>query len=1807
MNTNAPTQTHTSLSARWTSSIRAFCVFLLCLLGLSFQAVAPTYAVAPAIPVLPQVAGSISGRVFRDLNFNGQPDSNEPGLAGITLGAYDAANTLVASTQTITDGLYLLTSPTLAAPLRLELTGQPAGFFASRFQPLSNDSGSLTRFITQLGAGYNFALINPTDYCHVNPRIATNCFVFGNALTGPYKHLSAITAFPYNAGTPSLSNNFGVRDPITRTTNISNSLVGSTWGLAYQRDTNTLFAAAFTKRHAGFGPGGTGAIYQINPISNTASLLVNLNTLFPNSTGADPHNQNDFFLDNPVWDRVGKSSLGGIDLSDDGETLWVMNLNDRKLYRLPIGIPASAPAASAVQTYAPPDIGIGPTGCVLHPQTPVGERNLNLRPFGVKVVGGNVFLGWVCTAESSQLRQDLRAFVYKLEAATGSYTQIANFALNYPRGCASGYNECNSALWNPWSPTERANLFYPFQEYDYAQPMLADIEFDDAGNMLVSLGDRFGHQSGEEREELNGPLSIEGAPAGDILKLFPTNTAGTNYQLENNARLGSGPPTLGQDNGQGPGGGEFYFRDTFPISIFNFGLHQELATGGLTVLPTSGEVVLSAYNPPPLYEDVNGQSTFRTVGPLWFNNSTGNRTRSHMLIQYIEPGYFTKATGMGDVEIMCDSAPIEIGNRVWLDIDGNGIQDPDENAVPGITVRLYPFSGAQMLPTPIATTTTDAQGRYHFNSAGPDNTPFTADDLGNYGPDGLANTADDLGLPGLKPSTSRITNRYAIRLDNPANYFTGEVLDNFAPTAPDVNSGPNADERDSDAVRVNGFAQITFITGHSGQNNYALDFGFSQPAKLSGRVWVDGDHNGVRSQSDAVITGSRVTAAGPGSFVITAFTDGNGEYAFNYAPPGVYTVNFGVPQGYTFTFPLIGNAAFDNDVVQPNGSTYTFTLSSSDDKRNVDAGFWKPGPAIDLQALTNGADANTLTGPIVNYASPITFTYRVTNTGDITLARILVQDDPLGTIDCPDFELAPGQGMVCERGGLAAGGQYTNVASVVATDFVSVSLITDTDLSHHFGLVTPTVQIKKYTNGQSADAPPGLALVTGTPVTWTYVVTNAGNVPFTAIAIVDTPEGSITCPNYALAVGQSVTCARNGIVRSGAYANTVIVTATYNVPNVKGTTTANALSYYTGYAPGTVGGLVWVDRNLNGHYEPNELPLFGVTATLLSLSGNTTVTMGTTRSGGDGSYSFKNLLPGSYAVVFTPLPGYGFTLQGQGDVTRNSDADPTTGRTPTFVLAAGEVNNTIGAGLFTELPRLSVRVTVNGLDSDVAPGPLFEAGGALEWTYVIQNTGEVTLTTIRVGDDKTGPLASCNRDILPPGQTFICNQLGSVALGQFANTATVTGTIGSSAPGEGGPTVPGAVVTTSATSYFVGGLANLSVQKNANPITNSLILSGNLITYSLTVFNVGTFTATGVVVSDVLPGGLAFVSGSPGVAAITDTTSVTVSWVVGGLGLNQNRTVTLVTQAVGTPRSGQTFVNIGYAASNQTRQTLSNRVEHQFTYTAVSLMRFAATLQSNRLVLEWRTSAEVNTFGFALYRSTTAQRAQAVLLGELVPATGAGANYRYVDAEGSADHYYWLVEVDRGGSSTEYGPVRAQAALAVANVVAGGVAVPSFVIAPSSVSSAAAAEARAASPVAQLAQQAVGVQAAPAQANAEMVAVEQPIVSPVLPRVESALVAVQPEEPQRDPIPAAPAAIDAPQAAPIQRSNPPAIQQPASAVGQSQSTRAVVQPAPMTRVQPPQTQSPIVNWWGVLAGALLVLMAAAGSILGLLLRQLRRR
>jgi hypothetical protein len=99
--------------------------------------------------------------------------------------------------------------------------------------------------------------------------------------------------------------------------------------------------------------------------------------------------------------------------------------------------------------------------------------------------------------------------------------------------------------------------------------------------------------------------------------------------------------------------------------------------------------------------------------------------------------------------------------------------------------------------------------------------------------------------------------------------------------------------------------------------------------------------------------------------------------------------------------------------------------------------------------------------------------------------------------------------------------------------------------------------------------------------------------------------------------------------------------------------------------------------------------------------------------------------------------------------------------------------------------------------------------------------------------------------------------------------------------------------------------------------------------------------------------------------------------------------------------------------------------------TVVSLASFTAARQANGISVRWVTTAEINTWGFHLYRSADGSRTGAVrVTATIIPGQGrgqGGAVYSWLDrdAQPGVAYSYWLQEVELNGTTYEYGPATA--------------------------------------------------------------------------------------------------------------------------------------------------------------------------------------
>lgn len=743
-----------------------------------------------------QLTAQVSGTVFKDYNINGVKNTTtsltEVGLAGVPVKAYNASNTLLGSATTAADGTYNIAGAT--GKIRLEFS-VPTPFYATK----GAVSNTVTQFLTVPSGGLtnaNLGVNSPADYCPGTPNVIVACFVNGDPIptgTGTTGTYDALVSFPY-----------GIADKSTTApTHLATAAeIGPVWGAAYQRESKKLFIGAFLKRHVGLSSAGLGGIFT-SDFSASATAPVNSLYIDLENLGVDlgqsllgtrslPSSPTTSSNDAAAFDLIGKVGLGGVTISDDGTTLYTVNLYQKKLIKIAVGTPAKA--GSSVVSGDVTQITLPDPNCT----------GGVARPFAIKYYQNKVYVGMVCTAESGGTLSNMFAYVYVFDPATGTFntTPQVSFSLDYAKGKVHTLE--TPAKWNPWI-SDFASLYLGStstagQRTMLPQPILSDIDFIDDGDLVLTFMDRAGHQLGYKQRGTTGTAAtFNGYIGGDVLRL--RNISGT-WTLENNGAVGAGATVTtgcGVGNNQGPGGGEFFCNDQFtgvlvsgenPVEI-----HQETIQGSTFTISGKKEILTTVMDP------LNTWSG----GTSWFNTDNGQDVKRYQIYSTTDDGgvTFGKAGGLGTVELACAPQPIEIGNRVWMDTDKDGIQDADEEPLAGVTVQLYNAAGTTVL----GTTTTDANGNYFFSSdAGTDATGVDY----NVSISPFTNYQIKVTNIGTDPSTAGIS-------------LSG-VTTALGETSGTVNS--NTSMTNNDAFLVSGIPTISLKTAGSGQNIHTYDIGF---------------------------------------------------------------------------------------------------------------------------------------------------------------------------------------------------------------------------------------------------------------------------------------------------------------------------------------------------------------------------------------------------------------------------------------------------------------------------------------------------------------------------------------------------------------------------------------------------------------------------------------------------------------------------------------------------------------------------------------------------------------------------------------------------------------------------------------------------------------------------------------------------------------------------------------------------------------------------------------------------------------------
>jgi hypothetical protein len=1018
------------------NSKRVIGLFVVCLSMLGLQV---------AISEVQAASGTIAGTVFNDKNSNGVNDGTDVGVSGVVVTAYDNTGSQVGTATTISNGTYSLSiASSTTSDIRIEFT-TPNGYQPS-FQGAGN--GTSIQFVSVPASNVNFGIIIPGNFCQDNPgsNVAGICLRPGTTSLATSKDFSSISTTEWKGTNPAL---------LTK-----NADTGSMWGMAFDGQRQVIFGAAALRRHSGLGPKGIAGIYATS--RTTGSVIAswdlsqapyNLTFSANNSNFSDANrglSNSSILSSDPIgFANVGKVGIGDIDMSPNGQWLFVSNLYQKKIHRI---------AVSDANNDGVPELG-AVTSFTIPANT---CANTTSRPWGLRYnyLDDTLMVGVVCSKESQPAALDGGAgttslpdpgVLLKLTISSSTFTTVSSVDFDYVRGVEiNGGNNpgqtcmtndpsvstpsgvaCLKGRWHSWTDDFAALESLPGSTYGmegvfhlptdnqlgivqrmwWPQPIIADIEVLPSGEIVLGVMDRFGMQMGtNNRKPTYDPQTpnvndgfVTGYVAGDTLLLCPS---GGSF-IQNNADACTAATSDDSYMMSRAGlGGKRDYHEVFDDNLNN-AAHLEMTIGGLAYNPNTKEMAISMMDP---------SNAIFTGGIRYLNSDSSSATFGQYVTGAIFNGFsdastnqkwessFLKSSSMGDLELLCDRAPVQIGNRVWIDTNQNGIQDPGEPPVVGVYVGLYAASGATGFGQQLGTAFTNANGEFYFSS--------------NLN-EGMYGDGDHIG-GGLVPGMA-----YRVRMDWAGTYTGNGALAGYELTQATATSAATSLDTsvDNNATLVSSFPQADVATVVNGENNHTYDFGFkltpvtttvapstttiaptttiassttvaptttvasntsttsTTPAQIRNvikvsvgdYVWLDTDRDGVQDVNEKGISGVVLSirkADGSlaydvnGKLVSSTKTDKNGRYSFDNLPPGQYRVTVVDPAGYAATITKsVSDAGVDSSL-----RSELSTVLSTDGQRDptLDFGFYKPTSSESVSVgnyVWKDRNGNGLQGP----------------------------------------------------------------------------------------------------------------------------------------------------------------------------------------------------------------------------------------------------------------------------------------------------------------------------------------------------------------------------------------------------------------------------------------------------------------------------------------------------------------------------------------------------------------------------------------------------------------------------------------------------------------------------------------------------------------------------------------------------------------------------------------------------------------------------------------------------------------------------
>ncbi|QNP74627.1 carboxypeptidase regulatory-like domain-containing protein [Streptomyces roseirectus] len=1264
---------------------------------------APVAQAASAAPGQKRVKGAGDGtvtvRVVTDVDADGAYDSVlEPGMAGVTVTLTDDAGQTITAT-TDADGVASFTPASSAltgGKYRIEVKNPDTTTYQPAVAGLGTGAGvmrSNTGFVDVSGGtdvSYTTGFLEPDVYYPENPTLVTAGLAKGDA-TG----MQGLLQFDGNLTNTSPG---GTVNQLT-----DNTAQQAVFGIGTDRSGN-VFMGTSVKRHTEYGPAGpVNAIYRYN---STSKAVTTFTTLPGALTAHDATNS--YLHDDAIYDKVGREGLGDVDVSGDGKTLYAVNLNDSKLYSVPVNGTGDGVSAGAPVSYDIPK----PAACV-------GDWH----PYGIGVRGKRVLVGGVCGAESTVSAtsawgdpSQLSAHVYEFKG--GAFSELFTSKLDFDRGCAyrflgaSGYR-CDdtttvgqqmSADWEAWN--ERVPVREEHTFVSAPQPMLSNLEIADNGDLIMGFRDRFADMQGNQTYSFGSTTTqVSAVAAGDVLRAC---LSGTTYTLESNATCGSFTGA-NPNNQQGPGNGEFY-NDTTTLSDAN---HDQITEGGTALQPYRKKLWTTAFDPWTNQAYEQGIREWVADGSVPTARKKADDSGSiigNLLIKSTwsdGANLFGKGNGLADLELISAPPPVQIGNRTWYDADGDGIQDPSEAPLPGVVVTLKAPDGTTL------TATTDANGEYYIGTAEGLKPNTTYDVTFDY------SGADTSGLPGTPtPADLQFTKANAGSDDH-------------------INSKPDS------------AGKTTVAVGDPGYVNHDVDAGVTPLNKLGDYVWYDANGDGIQDPTEQPAPGITVTLIDPatGNTIRTTTTGTDGKYLFDKLPDGSYKVCFSKPDGYQWTKKDAG-ASGDDSVVDPaTGCSPEVTLGPANrSDLTLDAGLTplnKLGDYVWYDENGNGIqdpDEKPAPGIPVKLIDTTTGqTVKTTTTG--TDGKYLFDNLPDGSYKV--CFTAPDDYRFTKQNAGASGDDSVVDPATGCSDPVVLGPANRADLTQDAGL-TPLNKLGDYVwydeNGNGIQDP-GEKPASGIPVklvdpatgkTLKTTTTDAdGKYLFDKL-----PDGSYkVC--FTAPAGYQFTKQNAGASGNDSVADRK---TGCSAPVTLGPGNRADLTLDAGLTPlNKLGDYVWYDDNANGIQDRGEKPASGVTVKLVDPA--TGKTLRTTKTNAQGKYLFDNLPDGKYKVCFVKPNGYQWTKKNAGAVGNDSVVDVKSGCSDVVTLGPGKrADLTLDAGLVKEL-----KLTVQTVDAKT---------GSPLGNVVVQLWRDAGGKKTLVGDCSTPGTGKCAFGKLPPGTYY---------------------------------------------------------------------------------------------------------------------------------------------------------------------------------------------------------------------------------------------------------------------------------------------------------------------------------------------------------------------------------------------------------------------------------------------------------------------